>query len=216
MKKIQVGIVDDHQKYRNEIVDLLNSQSDIVVNVVADNELQLLLQLEKVTPEIILIDLAMLKAADILVELWSKQYPDLKIIALSEFDYEKNIIEMYKAGVKSFLRKDDSPNDMLRVIRIVYGGGAYLTDFAMQIIRNQLTKETLNVNMLGIELSEAEGQVLKYVCDGLSSTDIGDRINKSHRTVEKYREELYRKLNVTSKKELIEVGLNIIYDRSKK
>ena len=65
-------------------------------------------------------------------------YPNIKIIAYSQYDYEANIVAMYSKGVKSFVGKDDGPEELLKAIRTVHGGGAYMTDMAMEIVQRKL------------------------------------------------------------------------------
>jgi DNA-binding CsgD family transcriptional regulator len=52
-------------------------------------------------------------------------------------------------------------------------------------------------------LTENERNLLKFICEGKSSTEIGLALNKSHRTIEDHRTNLYKKFNVKSKEELI-------------
>jgi DNA-binding NarL/FixJ family response regulator len=216
MTKIKLAIAEDCEAYRKTIKKFIHLENDLEVILEAENGLHLLEQLKTTTPDIILMDIRMpemggVEATDRIKEL----YPDLKIIALSQYDFEKNIIEMNIHGVKSFIGKDDDLEELFKAIRTVNGGGVYMTDRSASIIQRSLTailgtsEENIPAQNFPDNLSEIEITVHKYICKGLSSTDISKIIHKSHRTVEKYRNDLYQKLRVNNKKELIEKGLNL-------
>lgn len=132
----------------------------------------------------------------------SQLYPSIKIIAFSQYDIEANIIEMNVRGVMSFIGKEDEPEVLLKAIRVVNDGGVYMTAKSAEIVQNYL-RSFSKKNKLSSDLSPTEIVILRAICKGQSSTDIGKLVNKSHRTVEKYRNELYQKLNVADKKQLI-------------
>lgn len=200
--KIRIAIVDDCQKYCKAIARVLHLEDDFRVIMQAGNGFELLDQLLTITPDVILLDIRMpemdgMDAADRVREL----YPGLKIIAHSQYDFESNIIEMNMRGVKSFIGKEDRPEELTKAIRIVHNGGVYMTDRAAEIIQKYLTNSYKR--SCPVRVNEFELKLLKSLCQGLSSTAIAEIICKSPRTVEKYREDLYRKFEVKSKEELI-------------
>lgn len=202
-KIIRLAVVDDSRTFRNTISKLIQHESDLEVSFQADNGKSLLNQLKIETPDIILLDIRMPVMDGVESSILIKNlYPEIKIIALSHCDSESSIIKMNINGAKSFINKNAESKELFKVIRIVSEGGVYLTDSSANIIRNYLRRvsryDTGHVN-----LNEQEKILLEGICKGLSSTDLGKVINKSHRTVEKYREELYKKLNVKDKKQLI-------------
>lgn len=135
----------------------------------------------------------------------SQLYPSIKIIAFSQYDQEENIIEMNIHGVKSFIGKEDDHEELFKAIRIVYSGGVYMTDRAAKIVQKYLSRiggvQHSKVNLPAI--SESERKLIKDIVKGLSSSDIGKTIGKSHRTVEDMREKIYRKFKVENKEQLI-------------
>lgn len=170
----------------------------------AENGVQLLELLKTVTPDIILLDIRMPKMDGFEAsEKVRKLYPSIKIIAFSQYDFESNIIEMNIRGVKSFIGKDDNPNELLRAIRIVYDGGVFMTDRSSEIVQRYLSKSpTLKLPYL----NDFEKFLLKSICKGQSSSEIGRILNRSHRIIEEHRENLYKKFGVRSKEELIVIA----------
>lgn len=220
MTKIKLAIADDHEKFRKEIIRIIHLENDLEVILEAANGTDLLEQLKIKTPDVILMDIRMpfmdgIEATEKINEL----YPHLKIIAYSQYDQEENIIKMNIHGVKSFIGKEDEPEELFKAIRIVHDGGLYMTDNAALIIRHYLAGISLTgaEDFVGSEfennLSEIELLILKSICRGLSSTDISKIIHKSHRTVEKYRNDLYQKFKVNNKKELIEKAMKFLMHR---
>lgn len=214
MTKIKLAIAEDCEKFRKAIIRFINKENDLEVILEAENGIHLLEQLKTKTPDVILMDIRMpvmdgIEATDKINEF----YPHLKIIAYSQYDQEENIIKMNIHGVKSFIGKEDEPEELFKAIRIVHDGGVYMTDKAALIVQHYLSEisSTNAEDFISSEfennLSETELLVLKSICKGLSSTDISKIIHKSHRTVEKYRNDLYQKFKVSNKKELIEKAM---------
>jgi DNA-binding NarL/FixJ family response regulator len=127
--------------------------------------------------------------------------PRFKIIALTQYDLEENIVGMYIRGVSNFLSKNVNIDELVLAIQTVHSGGSYLNETANAIIRRNLAASLPKSTSL--TLSELESQLLKLLSDGCSSTEIGDKLCKSPRTIEKYRNELYHKFGVSNKEQLI-------------
>ena len=204
MNKIKIALVDDNKQLRRAIKVLFKTERDLDIILEADNGIHLLEQLQTEEPEIILMDIRMPRMNGIEASRKVKElYPKIKIITFSQYDYESNIVEMFIIGVKSFIGKDDSPDELFKAIRTVYTSGSYMTDLAAEIIQRRLAykaKESNNIHLLD---SAEEKELIKMVMEGLSSGEIATKINKSPRTVEKMRERLYHKFNVNYKEQLI-------------
>ena len=203
MNKIKIAIADDNKQFRKSIKFLFKTEHDFEIVCEADNGVQLLEQLKTNQPEIILMDIRMPKMGGIetskkVIEL----YPQIKIVTFSQYDIESNIVQMYIIGVKSFIGKDDRPEELLKAIRTVYTSGSYMTDMATEIIKRNLAykaKESNNIHLL----DKHDKILVKMIVKGLSSKEIASKINKSSRTVDKMRERLYQKFDITCKEQLI-------------
>jgi DNA-binding NarL/FixJ family response regulator len=206
MNKIKLAIVDDREKLRKAIIRLLNLENDFEVILEAENGHDLLEQLASKTPDVILLDIRMpvmdgIEATDKIKE----YFPHLKIIAYSQYDKEENIIKMNIQGVKSFIGKEGEPQELFKAIRIVHDGGAYLTEKAAIIIQKHLSNFYEKIDQRADEFLFQDGDIkfLKMILEGLTSKEIGEKINRSHRTVEDMRDKLYRKYNVANKQQLV-------------
>lgn len=204
MSKIKIALADDNRQFRNATKTLLKTERDLEIVLEADNGVQLLEQLKKEQPEIVLMDIRMptmdgIEASKKVIEL----YPQIKIITFSQYDFESNIVQMYIIGVKSFIGKDDEPEELLKAIRTVYTSGSYMTDMATEIIKRNLAYKAKESNNIHLFESEQEKELVKMIVKGLSSVEIASMINKSPRTVEDMRKRLYSKFNINCKEQLI-------------
>lgn len=206
MTKIKLAIVDDSIKFRKAIIRHINLEHDLEVLVEAENGIDLLEKLKAGTPDVVLMDIRMPIMDGVETTTRVREvYPKLKIIAYSQYDQEENIIKMNICGVRSFIGKEDGPEELLKAIRVVYAGGVYMTDKAALIIQAHLGVDYNRGDQKQFEspIQEEDFQILKMILDGLTSKEIGEKLCRSHRTIEDVRDKLYRKYNVANKQQLV-------------
>lgn len=204
MEKIKLAVVDDCEKFRNAITKIIHLENDLEVVLQAENGEQLLELLKTATVEVILMDIRMPKMDGFEASEKVKQlHPNVKIIAFSQYDLEANIIEMNIKGVKSFVGKEDEPEELFKAIRTVSSGGVYMTNRSAEIVQRYLSNISKFLNHLPSTLCDHEKILLKMIVEGLTSRQIGKKLAKSHRTVDDMRNQLYLKFNVKSKEQLI-------------
>ncbi len=172
-----MGIADDYKDLIKILTGILESETDFQVSLQAADGIELLEKLDLDQPDVILMDIRMPKMNGITAsEIIRERFPNIKIIAYSQYDIESNIIEMYVKGVKSFISKDDPQDELIKAIRIVYQGGVYMTNSSLEIIQKHLS----SVRLPAIpSLNHFEKLLLHHICQGLSSVEIGALMNKS-------------------------------------
>ena len=172
MSKIKIAIVDDNKQFRRAIRVLFKTELDLEIIVEADNGVHLLEQLKTDQPDIILMDIRMPRMNGIEASRKVRElYPKIKIITFSQYDCEANIVEMFIIGVKSFIGKDDSPDELLRAIRTVSTSGSYMTDLATEIIQRKLAykaKESNNIHLLN---DAEERKFIRMIIQGVNGWD---------------------------------------------
>lgn len=204
MTKIKLAIVDVNESFRKTLIGLLHLQPDFEVMIEAEDGSELLKRLETHHPDIILMDVRMQNMDGLATTKKLRDaYPHLKIIAYSQYDLEDIIIKMNIHGVKGFIGKEEEPQELFLALRVVYRGNVYMTNHVAQIIQKHL-KSTFR-EKCPYQLNDLERILLIGINNGLSSTQLGEMISKSPRTVEKYVADMYRKFNITSKVELIKL-----------
>ncbi len=203
MEKIKIILADDHKLFRNGLKLLLSAYDDIdVIGEVSDGE-ELIQLLEKISCDIVLIDIEMpvMNGFDA-TQIISQRYPSVKVISLSMYGEEDYYYKMIEAGVKGFLLKNSDITEVVKAIRIVNTGGTYFSsEILYNVVRNirQVSKNTDNK----LHLSDREKEVLEHICKGLSNQEIADILFISKRTVEKHRSNLLAKTNTKNTAQLV-------------
>ena len=195
--KIKIILVDDEILFRKGISFLLEREKNLEVIFEASNgdELISFLQLNNNHPDIIMMDLKMpvingVEATKII----RKEFPEIKIIALSSYDSKSFVANMIDVGAVSYLIKNATPQDLLTTINEVALKGFYYTDSVMEVIKQDvLTNKKVKSNFENNFLSKREIEVLKLICLQKSSVEIAEQLFISPRTVEGHRNSLLLK-----------------------
>jgi DNA-binding NarL/FixJ family response regulator len=203
MEKISISIVDDHSLFRNGLKLLLSAFPEIEVVSECSNGREFILSLEKIKPEVVLMDIEMpvMNGIDATKEAVGK-YPDLNIITLSMFGEEEYYYKMIDAGVKGFILKNSNIDEVVKAIRTIRNGGTY---FSQEILYNVVKniREVSRTDQFQLQLSTRELEILDLICKGLSNQEIGDELNISKRTVDKHRANILSKTDTKNTASLV-------------
>lgn len=212
--KISLAWAEDNQSFKAAVLRLLRQEAANYIEVLftVSNGREMLDQLSTQFPDIILLDIRMpimdgIQTARIIKE----KYVQAKIIAFTEYDFEHNIVEMNKVGVKCFLAKSQA-EDLIRAITIVHEGGVFFPDEVAEILQKHIrsttihdTVEALNQLKSKIDLSPQEKNLVQLLRIGKTSKEIALHMNLTVRTVRTYRERLLKKTNTRNVAELLNV-----------
>ncbi len=206
---IRVLLADDHQIIREGLRSLLTDQKDIEVVAEADNGRSALIFVEKIRPDIVLMDIAMpdingieatrqIKAAN----------PEIRILALSMHSDQRFIGDMLRAGASGYLLKDCAGAELVQAIRTVYEGKVYLSPAIAGIV----TEGFINpAGAMGVDarqvLTVRELEVVQLLAEGLSTKEVAFKLNVSIKTVETHRKNIFDKLNLSSIAELTKYAI---------
>lgn len=189
-------IVDDHKIFRDGLL-LLLSHFDFVTVVGQDsNGEEFLDLLDKIVPDIVLMDINMPKMNGIkATKIATAKYPNLKIIALTTFLEDEYIEQMFSAGVEGYMLKRSNIEDFEKAIKRVSEGGNYFSEEVIKIIvRNQYQSQNSKKKELGLPLlTWREKQILELICKGLNNVQIAESIFLSPKTIEKHKSSLFQK-----------------------
>ena len=195
---IKIILVDDAVLFRKGISFLLGREKNMEIIFEASNgdELISFLQNNKNNhPDIIIMDLKMpvLNGVEA-TKLIRKEFPELKIIALTSYDSKSFVANMIDVGAVSYLIKNATPQELLITINEVALKGFYYTDYVMKIIQDDvLTNKKTKSNFDSNFLSPREIEVLKLICTQKSTVEIAEQLFISPRTVEGHRNNLLLK-----------------------
>ncbi|GAB3757045.1 response regulator transcription factor [Spirosoma pomorum] len=195
MRKIRLGLCDDHNLFRVGMSSILNQVYDFELILEASNGKELIDRISRKTPDVLLLDLQMpvmdgTATADYLRD----NFPLVKIIVLTMHDEDRMVLHLLEKGVSGYLLKDAEEGEVEKAIRKVMDEGVYLNEFVSKVMLRKMTNKNkvkpLASNGLynsKILLSEREKEVLTLLCEGLSTNEISEKIFLSPRTVEGHR-----------------------------
>jgi DNA-binding NarL/FixJ family response regulator len=196
-KTLKIILVDDEVLFRKGISFLLTREENIEVIFEASNGLELMefLKADNPKPDIIIMDLKMpflngIEATKII----RRDFPDIKIIALTSYDSKSFIANMVDVGAVSYLVKNTTPQELFATINEVAEKGFYYSDYVMNIIQkdiiaNKKSKCSFDTNFI----TSRELEVLQLICKQKSTIEIGEKLFISPRTVEGHRNNLLLK-----------------------
>jgi len=198
MEKIKVFIADDHQLFRDGLKYIFSQTKEFEVCGEASNGKELVDTVEAANPHIILLDINMpvmdgLAAAREVL----KKNPKQHILVLSIYDSEEYYNAFIDMGVKGFLLKDSSNQELITAIQKILKGDSYFSQqLLMKIIKNKDEAEY-------VHLTAREKEVLQLICKGASNFEISEKLFISQRTVERHRANLLEKTKSSNSIKLV-------------
>jgi two-component system invasion response regulator UvrY len=201
----KIVLVDDHVLLRNGLGRLINTFNNFTVIYEANNGKAFIDMLKKHDlPDIVLLDVNMPEMDGYETCRWLKNnYPEIKVLALSMYDSESAIIRMFKAGAKGYILKDCKPAELELALNALLSKGFYYSEMVTgKMIHTILEDEENHVTNI-TKLSETEILFLKYVCTELTYKEIADKMCKSPRTIDGYRDDLFEELNIKTRVGLV-------------
>ncbi|MFT3825862.1 MAG: response regulator transcription factor [Chitinophagaceae bacterium] len=205
--KASVAVVDDHVLLRNGLATLIRSLDKYAVLFEAANGKDFIQQLKpKYLPDIVLLDINMPEMDGYETALWLKRnYPEIKVLALSMYDNENAIIRMMKNGAKGYILKDIDPLEFRQALDSLIRKGFYYSEMVTgKLIHavNTMDEPGQTIQKL-VTLNEREIDFLKLACSELTYKEIADKMYVSPRTVDGYRDTLFEKLSIKTRVGLV-------------
>jgi two-component system, NarL family, invasion response regulator UvrY len=207
MPKINVALADDHVLLRSGLAGLIGGLDDYQVLFEADNGKDFIGRLDaQCLPEIVLMDINMPEMDGYETTLWLKQhYPEVKVLALSMYDTEPIIIRMLKCGAKGYILKDIEPAEFRTALDSLIRKGYYYSELVTGKLIHAVNvmDEPERNNKSFQSLTDREIEFLKLACTELTYKAIADKMYLSARTIDGYRDELFRKLSLRTRVGLV-------------
>jgi NarL family two-component system response regulator LiaR len=206
MEKIKIVIADDHAVVREGTRTLLEREEDMQVVGEADNGEEAVRLIEKLKPDVAILDISMPKLGGIEVTRQIKpRFPSTAILILTSYDNDEYVFALLEAGAAGYLLKDVHGREIVEAVRSVHSGESVLhPSIARKVIQRAIASSTKpGEGKSEMELSEREKEVLKLAAKGLSNQDIADNLYISVRTVQGHINNIFHKLSVGSRTEAI-------------
>lgn len=193
--KFKVLVVDDHVLILDGLKQLLEKEEDIEVVGTLSDPSSLFSVIHQTSPEVVVIDIRIKTYNGIeLTKKIIEEYPQIKVVILSGYDYEEYIEAALQAGASAFVTKERSNIELLSAIRQSYQGYQVFP-------RNR----AYNLSS-GSNLTPKEREVLKLIAEDKTNIDISIELMISKRTVEHHITSILRKLDVDSRAGAVVIG----------
>ncbi len=194
MKKPDIIIVDDHLIFRQGLKSIITIEN--VANVIgeASNGIEFIEVLAESKPDLVLMDIAMplmdgIEATQRALEIM----PELKIIALTMFGDEEYYYKMVELGVKGFILKSSGIGEVEKAINDVMSGDCYFSNELLRRIISNFGMKGAKKTLENIGLIAREIEILRQVCQGLTTEEIAQKLFISAKTVKSHRSNLLEK-----------------------
>lgn len=204
---IKISITDDHFVVLKGIESLLVDEDNIQVIATNENGKATLDALEKEQPDVLFLDINLPDINGItLTKTISKQYPNIKIIALTNYDDVSFVKRMLDHGAYGYLLKNAHKNELLDAIKTVLKGEQYLQKSIKQKILNQSLGKTES-HAFQPRLTRRESEVLQGIYEELTTQQISEKLFIKPKTVEAHRMNLMSKLGAKNSVGIIKIAI---------
>ena len=202
MEKIKLMIVDDHPMVLEGMKALLTNFDYMSVAATATNAFEAMDKLKHQPVDIVIADINLPEVSGIeLTTRIKKEYPGIKVLAMSTFKERSYISQMIKNGASGYLVKSASKEEIEAAIQSANEGKLYLSlDINSIDLNSEVTSDVPVV-------SRREKEVLQLIVDGLTNPQIAEELFISLHTVDSHRKNLLAKFNVNNTASLIRVAI---------
>lgn len=210
MEKIRILVADDHAVVREGTRTLLEREEDMAVVGEAGDGEEAVKLIEKLKPDVAILDISMPKLSGIEVTQKIKPHlPSTAILILTAYDNDEYVFALLEAGAAGYLLKDVPGSEIINAVREVYAGESVLhPSIARKVIQRAIVSSAKSTEeKMDIDLSDREQEVLELAAKGFRNKDIADNLSISIRTVQGHINNIFHKLNVGSRTEAIFQGI---------
>lgn len=201
-------LADDHETIREGIKLLVNSQVDMEVIGEANNGSVALKEVQKLSPDIVVMDISMPELNGLKATRKLKQIcPNVKILTLTRHTDDAYLQQLIQAGASGYVLKQSAPSELIRAIRTVAEGNSYLDPaLTNKLFGGYASRAALRGDRKG-NLTDREAEVLRLIAWGYSNKEIGGRMDISVKTVEAHKANAMRKLDMQSRIDIVRYAI---------
>lgn len=199
MTAYQIILADDHVILRHGMKSIIDGVQDLQVIGEADDGSELLKMLHTITPDLVILDIAMPKIRGLEAAAEIKaNFPTVKILILTMHKSGQYLHHALSAGVDGYLLKEDAPKEIFTAIETIRTGRKYISPLLSPELTDEMARayQTGQFKILSDPLTLREREVLKLIAEGKSNKDVAEMLSISLRTVHHHRASLMQKLNI--------------------
>lgn len=196
---IKVLIIDDHPVVRLGLRTMLESEKHIVVTGTAGSAREGIQEVEKVEPDVVLMDLRMPEMEGVeAIDKLRRVTENIRILVLTNYDEDDYIFRALKAGAKGYLLKNTPQEEIIHAVEMVHQNQLCIPSNIAKRLTEAVARE---------ELTHRELEVLKLAADGLTNKAIADRLFISAKTARNHVTSCLFKLGARDRTEAVTVAL---------
>ena len=211
----KILIVDDHPLVRAGLAQLIGDTTDLAVCGEAGDMSSALRLLDKVTPDLAIIDLSLSGGSGLdLIEHIKARNSEILILVASMHDESLYAERVLALGARGYINKQEAQEKIIQAIRQVLSGKVYLSDAMTEnILKNMVSNsdEKQGIN----SLSNRELQVFEMIGHGVAPGKMARKLNISVKTIETHQAHIKKKLGVSSSHQLTHHAIRWVLDQGK-
>jgi DNA-binding NarL/FixJ family response regulator len=190
---IKVLIVDDHPVVRLGLRTMLESEDNITVTGVAGSGKEALAEVQRVQPDVVLMDLRMpeMEGPEAITEL-RRIMPEIRILVLTNYEADEYVLRALQAGAMGYLLKSTPQEEIVKAVEMVHNNHRCIPPNIAQKLFDTIARE---------ELSQRELEVLTLVAMGLTNKAIAERLFISDKTARNHVVSCLEKLSAEDRTE---------------
>lgn len=203
---VKVILADDHQLFVDGVEQILSASQQFDVLAKVDNGKLLMQTLNRVKPDLILLDINMpfMTGMEVAQQL-KKTSPEIKLVFLSMYYDSKIIARAKQYGVNGFIIKNTTATELKdALIQVMQGETVFV--LAKDYLKQQ--EEVVEDDFIKrFKISPREMEIIQLIKQGKSTKEIADELSLSAFTIETHRKNIFRKLNIASVGQLISFAI---------
>lgn len=206
---LRIVVIEDHGITRQGLCFLLDKESDIEVVGQAEDGREGIKLVRKLKPDIVITDISMpnLNGVDATRQI-AREFPNIKVIALSMHASKLFVADMLKAGASAYLLKECLLGELMDAIRTVTAGGTYLSAKVAGVVVSDYVKHLTGVAESPLEtLTTREREVLQMIGEGKNTKEIALALHVGTKAIEANRRKIMEKLDAHSVAELVKIAI---------
>ena len=209
MNKIRILLADDHPVVRAGLRVFLESEEDMQVIGEAATGWEAVTLTKELSPDIVVMDISMPGNGLDATRQIKRLCPETKVLILTVHAEDYYLLLVLQAGAAGYVIKSTVDSELVKAIRAVAEGGAFLHPPGVRIVVEEyLAHRQADLERSPYEqLSGRELEVLRYTALGYTASQTAEMLALSHKSVETYRTRLMRKLDLRDRADLVRYAL---------
>jgi len=203
-KMIKIGIVEDNPELRKTLQNMVDAAPGFRCVCACDTAEDAFREMPNAGPDVVLMDIHLPFRSGIACTRRLRDLcPDTQVLILTVYDDRDSIFRALKAGASGYLLKRSSPEDILKAIANVHEGGAPMSSQIARKVVASFREPTKKAATPEQALSEREAEVLSFMSEGHSESEIAQKLHVTIHTIKAHRKHIYQKLHVRNRTEVV-------------